>query len=390
MSSRGPMWYCHGCHAEMRPLMVPDPICASCNSSFVEKIENPSEDPRQFRHHSDDGFNDADDFAMEGFLRALRGGMGPGRGPYGTRTRSPPIPRSPDRTTGSSGFHFEIHSGPGGGSRTFILGGPNTLGRSPTQGDRPVPTMSDFLHRENDPDNRAQNDISGPLMSQYLLTLLGREPTGRGDPFSEFLGDIQNGRWGDYVFNQDALDQIMNQPRGNSTAGRPVPATEETTENLPKVLTEGSPLLEKNCAVCKEQFKLETEDPGELVAMTLPCKHLFHEGCILPWLEISRTCPLCRYALIAQPQPQPPGGSPGGSSGSRPTSPSSGSRPRSPGGSSRALFGGGAGGNSSGSSGNYSARSPFGLGGATQNGASGGSSRTSPRMSGQCRGYSLI
>ncbi|KIJ66219.1 hypothetical protein HYDPIDRAFT_109213, partial [Hydnomerulius pinastri MD-312] len=373
----------------MRPLMVPDPICASCNSSFVEKIENPSDDPRQFRHNPGDGFDDADDFAMEGFLRALRGGMG--RGPYGTRTRSPPIPRSPDRTTGSSGFRFEIHSGPGGGARTFILGGPNTLGRSPTQGDRPVPTMSDFLRRENVPDNRAQTDISGPLMAQYLLALLGREPTGRGDPFSEFLGDAQNGRLGDYVFNQDALDQIMNQLMENSTAGRPVPATEEIINNLPKeVLTEDSPLLEKDCAVCKEQFKLETEDPDELVVMTLPCKHPFHEGCISPWLKSSGTCPVCRYALIAQPQ-QPPGGSPGGSSGSRPTSPSSGSRPRSPGGSSRGgnggflqtLFGGGAGGNSSGSSGNYSARSPFGLGGATQNGASGGSSRASPRLPGQ-------
>ena len=56
-----------------------------------------------------------------------------------------------------------------------------------------------------------------------------------------------------------------------------------------------APLLEKDCAVCKDQFKLETEDPDEQVVVSLPCKHPFHEGCILPWLKSSGTCPVCRY-----------------------------------------------------------------------------------------------
>jgi hypothetical protein len=47
--------------------------------------------------------------------------------------------------------------------------------------------------------------------------------------------------------------------------------------------------------VCKEQFSLTTEDPDDQVIVTLPCKHPFHEGCIMPWLKSSGTCPVCRY-----------------------------------------------------------------------------------------------
>lgn len=56
-----------------------------------------------------------------------------------------------------------------------------------------------------------------------------------------------------------------------------------------------APLLDKDCAVCKDQFKLDTEDTDELVIVTLPCHHSFHEPCIMPWLKSSGTCPVCRY-----------------------------------------------------------------------------------------------
>jgi len=300
--------------------MTPDPICASCRGAFVEMLENPLDDPRQYQQHAADDFNDVQfPGHMDNFLRGLRNVLDTQRDPY--RSASPPLApsRTPDRSTGGRGFRFEMHSRPGGGgTRHIVVGGSNTLGRSSDQGEANVPTMSEFLRREND------NDIRGALMAQYLLALMGHSPAGRGgDAFSDTFG-AQGGRWGDYVFSQEALDQIMVQIMENSTAGRPVPATDQIIEELPRdVLEEGSPLLDKDCAVCKEQFTLHPDDGQELIVVTLPCKHPFHEDCIVPWLKSSGTCPVCRHQLIAQPQPQPPGGGPGQSShGSPPNRPS--------------------------------------------------------------------
>jgi E3 ubiquitin-protein ligase RNF115/126 len=99
----------------------------------------------------------------------------------------------------------------------------------------------------------------------------------------------------------------------NASASRPVPASENIIAELPREVLEvgglfssplvvsnssyskfAAPILENDCAVCKEQFKVETEDPDEQVVVTLPCKHTFHEGCIVPWLKSSGTCPVCR------------------------------------------------------------------------------------------------
>lgn len=326
--------------------MIPDPICSSCRGSFVEKLENPSDDPRDFQRNLHDFHDHPIPDPIDNFFRGMRNVFGPPHDPLRHSTSPPSPSRSPERGMGSGAFRLEVHSRPGG---AFIIGGPNTLGRSPNQGQGDnVPTMSEFLRREQG------NDINGRLMAQYLLSLIGRDPTGHdSDPFMEFFGG-RDGRLGDYVFTQDALDQIMTQIMENSSAGRPVPATEEIIMKLPRdLLTEGSPLLQKDCAVCKEQFNLHPEDDGELIVVTLPCDHPFHQDCILPWLKSSGTCPVCRYQLVPQP-----GGNPGQSSrGSPPNQPprsqSLDNSRRGGGGTGnffQSLFGG-TGGNSSGSSG---------------------------------------
>jgi len=240
----------------------------------------------------------------------------------------------------SSGMRFEL-AGPSG-QRTIVFGGPSVLGRRDSDDpDIPAairgspPQLSEYLRNQNISEEDAQRrSIPGALMAQYIMTWLGGGRQGmRGTspffgPFGTMGGDDGPDRLGDYVFSQDALDQILTQLMEGANSTRPVAATEDIIDNLPRaVLEEGSPLLGENCAVCKELFSLTSENPEDQVVVTLSCNHAFHEGCIVPWLKSSGTCPVCRFALIPQPTahptgPGPPGSSSSGSgSGSGPSSP---------------------------------------------------------------------
>ncbi|KAF0914767.1 hypothetical protein E2562_031374 [Oryza meyeriana var. granulata] len=48
---------------------------------------------------------------------------------------------------------------------------------------------------------------------------------------------------------------------------------------------------EKACTICLETFLA-----GEQVVAT-PCNHIFHQGCITPWVKGQGNCPVCRFAL---------------------------------------------------------------------------------------------
>ncbi|KDP29046.1 hypothetical protein JCGZ_16435 [Jatropha curcas] len=45
------------------------------------------------------------------------------------------------------------------------------------------------------------------------------------------------------------------------------------------------------CGICKENMRRGRD------VCELPCKHLFHWMCILPWLTKRNTCPYCRFEL---------------------------------------------------------------------------------------------
>ncbi|CAN1275385.1 E3 ubiquitin-protein ligase RDUF1 [Linum perenne] len=70
------------------------------------------------------------------------------------------------------------------------------------------------------------------------------------------------------------------------------PASKAAIESMPVIQIAPSHVsLESHCAVCKEAFQLDSE------AREMPCKHIYHPDCILPWLSLRNSCPVCRHEL---------------------------------------------------------------------------------------------
>ncbi|KAJ8550786.1 hypothetical protein K7X08_000156 [Anisodus acutangulus] len=74
---------------------------------------------------------------------------------------------------------------------------------------------------------------------------------------------------------------------------RAPPTAVSVLNNLPRlVVKEDHEQLDSlSCAICKDSLFVGT------VVNRLPCSHLYHPSCILPWLVLRNSCPLCRYEL---------------------------------------------------------------------------------------------
>lgn len=84
----------------------------------------------------------------------------------------------------------------------------------------------------------------------------------------------------------------------NTTSRYHSPASKSAVEAIPDV-TISKELLESDpdpdpvilCAVCKDQFVVD------VTVKRLPCNHMYHPDCILPWLSQHNSCPVCRFQL---------------------------------------------------------------------------------------------
>ncbi|KAM0853886.1 hypothetical protein ACQ4PT_050783 [Festuca glaucescens] len=121
------------------------------------------------------------------------------------------------------------------------------------------------------------------LAANSLGSLLIDDDAGAGGVDTYFLDDE------DTLFGQLAAEAEHEPPaKGGRAAAR------AAVEGLPTVVVAEADAARggaAQCAVCKDGI-----EAGE-AARRLPCAHLYHDGCILPWLAIRNTCPLCRHEL---------------------------------------------------------------------------------------------
>lgn len=98
----------------------------------------------------------------------------------------------------------------------------------------------------------------------------------------------------DYAWGQQGLDTIVTQLLNQMDNAGPPPLEKEKIDEIPKCeITQEQVSSKLQCSVCWEDFQLSEK------VRQLPCSHVYHEDCILPWLQLHGTCPVCRKSLVS-------------------------------------------------------------------------------------------
>lgn len=243
------LYFCYQCDdsVTLTPSPTSDLVCPVCNGGFLEELDSPNPNP------------------------------------------SPFIPFPPEPPSfGAGGFPLlftnAASSGPAGGPGNIVDDLSALFGGAPSRNPSPFPdsdAFNPFLFLQNYLQTLRANGAN----VQFVIDSGSGDPTGFRVP--------SNLNMGDYFFGP-GLEQLIQQLAENdpNRYGTP-PASKSSVQGLPVVKISEELLASDSsqCAVCKDKFDLGEE------AKQMPCKHIYHSDCIVPWLELHNSCPVCRYEL---------------------------------------------------------------------------------------------
>ncbi|KAG8387400.1 hypothetical protein BUALT_Bualt02G0017600 [Buddleja alternifolia] len=143
-------------------------------------------------------------------------------------------------------------------------------------------TLSETDHEDRDGDNVGAGErliFMNPFNQTLIVQGSYESNNNRGVPIASL---------GDY-FIGPGLESLLQHLAENdpNKYGTP-PAQKEAIDALPTLKIEDTPF---QCCVCLDECEIGTQ------VKEMPCKHKFHKDCILPWLELHSSCPVCRYQL---------------------------------------------------------------------------------------------
>mmetsp|Transcript_28973 Transcript_28973/g.46861 ORF Transcript_28973/g.46861 Transcript_28973/m.46861 type:complete len:185 (+) Transcript_28973:785-1339(+) len=97
-------------------------------------------------------------------------------------------------------------------------------------------------------------------------------------------------RMEDLMLDPAMIAQLLQ--AASARTGGPPPASQTAIQDLDEITVDPKLASKKQlCPVCVEELRLHQD------VRKMPCKHIFHEDCLLSWLTKHNTCPMCRHEL---------------------------------------------------------------------------------------------
>ncbi|KAK7898862.1 hypothetical protein WMY93_019715 [Mugilogobius chulae] len=260
-------YFCHICKSETAP-NLPDLVCPKCDSGFIEEVE---ENSSLLQNNTSSRRQESSSIFPElwQLLYLEREAL----------LSNPSSETELDDNEPSSTSDSSLSSV----SLTSDLLDPREL---QTPNDQEISSSSSSLSD--------QTTEEEGVLQQFFAGLFNISTDGAATPSSRE-------RWrmfqlhsspGDYAWGQRGLDAVITDLLGRFDNTGPPPAEKESISSLPTVcITKEHTDCRLDCPVCKEEYSLDES------VRQLPCLHYFHSDCIVPWLELHDTCPVCRKSL---------------------------------------------------------------------------------------------
>ncbi|KAK8388143.1 hypothetical protein O3P69_020203 [Scylla paramamosain] len=262
-ASSSARFFCHKCNVEITP-KLPDYVCPRCNSGFIEELE---------RTHVSDS-DSSSDTEMEPFdmldLIAQEPPTLPGASASPASSSSVPGPRISQRLRHLNARH----------NRRRVSGGDRHSALAPLIHDLIMQMTSGVIEASvGGADYVPQMGIDWPGFPVLVASNLASNP-------------------GDYAWGRGGLDTIITQLMNQLDGTGPPPLTKDEISQIPtSKITKEQCDKGLQCSICMEDFTVDE------TVRRLYCEHCFHNDCIIPWLELHGTCPICRKLLLEDGRP---------------------------------------------------------------------------------------
>ncbi|XVF19150.1 hypothetical protein REPUB_Repub11eG0084300 [Reevesia pubescens] len=276
-------YWCYQCSQMVTPVMEVEIKCPLCQDGFIEERSSGTRDGHDI--DSDIG----SDRALSLWAPILLGMMGNTRRRRRLRRIGFEV-EDDDNDDGEARYGRVADLDPELESISRRRGRSSATNLQLLQGIRDGMT-SEAENSENERDRDRDRDRGRERV--ILINPFNQTIIVQGSYDSNQGGQNQNsnhiGSLGDY-FVGPGLDLLLQHLAENdpNRYGTP-PAQKEAIEAMPTVKIEEN----VQCSVCLDDFEAGSE------AKEMACKHKFHSGCILPWLELHSSCPVCRYQMPA-------------------------------------------------------------------------------------------